>query len=152
MKKGVSSDSNSKNWSILTKWQRKRSLGEPSPGKRLAFPSVSHAYGIHVFGFQGLWFWILYLVNFWFFRIVIGSIVGFVILFALLLYVLRLWMRGPTKGSDNKKKLDGKTVAITGNIHFLFQIQVKTRLTLLAFFITKNALTLAWGYFQSYRL
>lgn len=51
------------------------------------------------------------------FRIVIGSIVGFILLFGLLLYVLRLWMRGPTKGSDNKKKLDGKVVAITGIIH-----------------------------------
>merc|ERR1712047_96871 len=33
---------------------------------------------------------------------------------AALLYLLRLWMQGPTKGSDNTKKLDGKTVAITG--------------------------------------
>ena len=31
-----------------------------------------------------------------------------------LLYLLRLWMQGPTKGSDNPKKLDGKTVVITG--------------------------------------
>jgi len=33
---------------------------------------------------------------------------------AALLYLLRLWMQGPTKGSDNTKKLDGKTVVITG--------------------------------------
>merc|ERR1712241_492345 len=33
---------------------------------------------------------------------------------AALLYLLRLWMQGPTKGSDNPKKLDGKTVVITG--------------------------------------
>ncbi len=47
--------------------------------------------------------------------IVIGSIVGFVLLFVGLLFLLRIWMRGPTKGTDNKKKLDGKVVAITGN-------------------------------------
>ena len=33
---------------------------------------------------------------------------------ALALYLLRLWMQGPTRGSDNPKKLDGKTVVITG--------------------------------------
>ena len=27
-------------------------------------------------------------------------------------------MRGPTKGTDNKKKLDGKVVAITGKKSF----------------------------------
>jgi hypothetical protein len=47
--------------------------------------------------------------------IVIGSIVGFILLFAGFLFFLRIWMRGPTKGTDNKKKLDGKVVAITGN-------------------------------------
>jgi len=46
--------------------------------------------------------------------IVIGSIVGFILLFAGFLFFLRR-MRGPTKGTDNKKKLDGKVVAITGN-------------------------------------
>lgn len=30
------------------------------------------------------------------------------------LYSLRLWMQGPTKGSDNPKQLTGKTVVITG--------------------------------------
>ena len=33
---------------------------------------------------------------------------------AAILYLIRLWMQGPTKGSDNPKKLDGKTVVITG--------------------------------------
>ena len=33
---------------------------------------------------------------------------------ALALFLLRLWMQGPTKGSDNPKKLNGKTVVITG--------------------------------------
>ena len=49
---------------------------------------------------------------------VIGSIVGFVLLFIALLFLLRIWMRGPTKGTDNKKKLDGKVVAITGKKSF----------------------------------
>ena len=31
-----------------------------------------------------------------------------------LLYFLRLWLRGPTTGSDNPKRLDGKVVVITG--------------------------------------
>ncbi len=39
---------------------------------------------------------------------VIGSLVGFALLFAALIFLLRIWMRGPTKGTDNKKKLDGK--------------------------------------------
>jgi hypothetical protein len=39
---------------------------------------------------------------------VIGSLVGFALLFAGLIFLLRIWMRGPTKGTDNKKKLDGK--------------------------------------------
>ena len=29
-------------------------------------------------------------------------------------YFLRSWMRGPTTGSDNPKRLDGKLVVITG--------------------------------------
>ena len=49
---------------------------------------------------------------------VIGSIVGFVLLFIALLFLLRIWMRGPTKGTDNKKKLDGKVVAIPGKKSF----------------------------------
>jgi hypothetical protein len=46
--------------------------------------------------------------------IVLGSIVGFIILLILVLIGFRLWMRGPTKGSDNPKRLDGKVVVITG--------------------------------------
>ena len=33
-----------------------------------------------------------------------------------MLYFLRLWLRGPTTGSDNPKRLDGKVVVITGKI------------------------------------
>ena len=29
-------------------------------------------------------------------------------------YFLRSWMRGPTTGSDNPKRLEGKLVVITG--------------------------------------
>ena len=32
----------------------------------------------------------------------------------LILYFLRLYLRGPTTGSDNPKRLDGKLVVITG--------------------------------------
>ncbi len=30
------------------------------------------------------------------------------------IFLLRRWLRGPTKGSDNPKRLDGKTIVITG--------------------------------------
>ncbi len=40
--------------------------------------------------------------------IVAGSIVAVVLLFVLFLVLFRAWMRGPTKGSDNPKRLDGK--------------------------------------------
>ena len=57
--------------------------------------------------------------------IVIGSIIGFLLLFVGLLFLLRIWMRGPTKGTDNKKRLDGKIVAITGT--FLGAISNRNR-------------------------
>ena len=34
-----------------------------------------------------------------------------------LLYLFRIWMQGPTLGSDNPKRLDGQVVVITGK-HF----------------------------------
>jgi len=46
--------------------------------------------------------------------IVIGSLVTAALVLLLLAYFLRLWIRGPTLGSDNKRKLNGWTVAITG--------------------------------------
>lgn len=46
--------------------------------------------------------------------IVIGCLIGIPGLIALLMFLLRMWMQGPTKGSDNTKKLDGKLVVITG--------------------------------------
>ena len=36
-----------------------------------------------------------------------------------LLYFLRLWLRGPTTGSDNPKRLDGKVVVITGKLTWI---------------------------------
>jgi hypothetical protein len=53
---------------------------------------------------------------------VIGALAGFALLFVGLVFLFRIWMRGPTRGTDNKKKLDGKVVAITGTdfIHFNF--------------------------------
>jgi len=46
--------------------------------------------------------------------IVIGCLIGIPGLIFLILFGLRMWMRGPTKGSDSTKKLDGKLVVITG--------------------------------------
>ena len=43
--------------------------------------------------------------------VAIGIFHGILLLF---LFALRKWMRGPTKGTDNTKKLDGKLVVITG--------------------------------------
>ena len=46
--------------------------------------------------------------------IIIGCLIGIPLFIFLVLYLFRLWMRGPTRGSDNPKKLDGKLVVITG--------------------------------------
>ena len=46
--------------------------------------------------------------------ITIGSFITAVLVFALLIYVFKLWLRGPTLGSDQRKRLDGKVVVITG--------------------------------------
>ena len=32
------------------------------------------------------------------------------------LYLIKLWVQGPTKGSDSKVWLDGKVVVITGKL------------------------------------
>ena len=50
--------------------------------------------------------------------IVIGCLIGIPLVIFLILFALRMWMRGPTKGSDNTKKLDGKLVVITGKLSF----------------------------------
>lgn len=47
--------------------------------------------------------------------IVIGSVITAILVLALLIHFFRLWIRGPLRGSDNKKRLDGKVVAITGS-------------------------------------
>ena len=47
--------------------------------------------------------------------LVIGILVGIPLAIFLIMLAIRFWMRGPTKGSDNPKKLDGKLVVITGN-------------------------------------
>jgi len=46
--------------------------------------------------------------------IVIGSLIGGIIVIGLILYLLRKWLRGPTKGSDVNVNLDNKVVVITG--------------------------------------
>ena len=46
--------------------------------------------------------------------IVLGVLIGVPLVLFLMLYALKRWMQGPTKGSDNPKKLDGKLVVITG--------------------------------------
>ena len=46
--------------------------------------------------------------------IVIGCLIGIPLLIFLIMFAIRRFMQGPTKGSDNTKKLDGKLVVITG--------------------------------------
>ena len=46
--------------------------------------------------------------------IVVGSLIAAAFVLALVYYVLRLWIRGPMKGSDNRRRLDGRIVVITG--------------------------------------
>ena len=48
--------------------------------------------------------------------IVLGSIFGLVLLFLLILLCMRCYIRGPMKGSNHKKRLDGKVVVITGKL------------------------------------
>ena len=50
--------------------------------------------------------------------ITIGSVITAVLVLALLIYMFKLWLRGPTLGSDQRKRLDGKVVAITGKSIF----------------------------------
>ena len=51
--------------------------------------------------------------------IVIGSIIGGVIVIGLLLFLLRKWLRGPTKGSEVNVNLDNKVVVITGTMSYM---------------------------------
>ena len=45
--------------------------------------------------------------------IVVGSILGFILLLVLFFFLLRKWWQGPTKGSDNPKRLDGRVGGCT---------------------------------------
>ena len=44
----------------------------------------------------------------------IGLLVGIPLAFYLVLILARLYIRGPTKGTDNRKRLDGRLVVVTG--------------------------------------
>jgi hypothetical protein len=55
--------------------------------------------------------------------IVIGCLIGIPLVIFLILFALRMWMRGPTKGSDNTKKLDGKLVVITGRLNLVSSLK-----------------------------
>lgn len=46
--------------------------------------------------------------------ITVGSVIAGLVILAFLTHFLRMWLRGPTAGSDHRKRLDGKVVAITG--------------------------------------
>jgi len=46
--------------------------------------------------------------------ITVGSVIAGVIIIIFLTHFLRMWLRGPSLGSDCRKRLDGKVVAITG--------------------------------------
>merc|ERR1711884_915306 len=46
--------------------------------------------------------------------ITVGSVIAGVVIILFLTHFLRMWLRGPSIGSDCRKRLDGKVVAITG--------------------------------------
>jgi len=46
--------------------------------------------------------------------IAVGSVIVGVVILVFLTHFLRMWLRGPSSGSDSRKRLDGKVVAITG--------------------------------------
>ena len=48
--------------------------------------------------------------------IVVASLISAAFFLGLMYYFLRLWIRGPMKGSDNKRRLDGRVVVITGKL------------------------------------
>ena len=59
--------------------------------------------------------------------IVIGSLIGGIIIIGLLLFLLRKWLRGPTKGSDVNVNLDNKVVVITGKIYQPFHLDFQLK-------------------------
>ena len=48
--------------------------------------------------------------------IAIGSVIGTFLLGLIILYAIKIWMQGPTKGSDINVSLENKVVAITGSM------------------------------------
>ena len=46
--------------------------------------------------------------------IAVGSAIAGIVILTFLTHFLRMWLRGPSSGTDNRKRLDGKVVAITG--------------------------------------
>ena len=53
--------------------------------------------------------------------IAVGSVIVGVVILVFLTHFLRMWLRGPSSGSDSRKRLDGKVVAITGKRKFVFK-------------------------------
>ena len=51
--------------------------------------------------------------------IVIGTLIGGILQIWIILYGLRHWLRGPTKGSDINVDLENKVVIITGMSNLL---------------------------------
>ena len=47
---------------------------------------------------------------------VVGTSFGTVTLVALSLAAIRKWIQGPTKGTDNPKRMDNRVVVITGEL------------------------------------
>ena len=50
--------------------------------------------------------------------ITVGSVIAGGVIILFLTHFLRMWLRGPSIGSDCRKRLDGKVVAITGKQYF----------------------------------
>ena len=59
--------------------------------------------------------------------IAVGSVIAGIVILTFLTHFLRMWLRGPTSGSDNRKRLDGKVVAITGKRNLSSQYLVKSQ-------------------------
>ena len=50
--------------------------------------------------------------------IAVGSVIAAIVILTFLTHFLRMWLRGPSIGTDSRKRLDGKVVAITGKNKF----------------------------------
>ncbi len=65
--------------------------------------------------------------------IVTGSILGLVFIVVLIWFLVRRALRGPTKGSDNPKRLDSRVVVITGTDYHKYKLRITILILVLWF-------------------